>query len=75
MDGFTRGTAFQHGQKIFSQCFGALESPVGLHVVHVEAVPRARDAAGDRVDGLRFTAPARRCARIHERQRSKFFLD
>ena len=67
-------SAGKNGLEFGTKHFGPLEGAFRGEVVVVEAVLRARNAPGDRIDGLLLAAVARRRARIEQRRALEFLL-
>src|SRR5207237_9234991 len=75
VDHLARRTIAEHTLEVRFQLFGAFEAALVAHVVHVEAVERARNAAGDRVDRLLLRAVARRRARIEQQAAARILRE
>src|SRR5712691_7512093 len=68
VDDFYCGTITEHSAKFVPEEFGFLENSLRSQVVIAEAVLRAGDAAGDRVDRLLLAAKPCRRARVEKQQ-------
>src|SRR6266571_7320038 len=65
---FFGATASEQGLKVFFKLLRRLEAAIGRNVLGVEAIERAGNAAGDRVDRLLLAAVAGWGAGIDEQQ-------
>jgi len=73
-DDFVRGTIAEHSAKFVPEELRSLENSLRAQVVIAEAVLRAGDAAGDRVDRLLLAAKPCRRARVEKQQLSGLVL-